>query len=365
MLGADLISTIRRALHPILFKTELPKTPKRILVCNGAHMGDMVISSAVIQSIQDAYPEAELGVLTGSWAKPVLESTTIQTKWVHILDHWKLNRGPSTAFRKYWNYCKQYEVLRSEISELNYDLAIDLYPYFPNSIPLLFAAKIPVRVGYSSGGFHPLLSHSIDWLPSEKRIVDYQMELAKLALPKINTSHRSPALKSSSAPLSDPYIVLHPSSGASGKSWDPAQWTQIIDAFFDYPIIITGHGDADMAIAKKLVDRRPQVINQVNKLSWAQFLATIEHAKVLIAVETVAGHVASAFNTPSISLYDGRSQTSLWAPNHEESVLFSPIDQLQADVVIESAKKKLSPRHTQTEQVRPDDYIDGDLEIPL
>ena len=44
--------------------------------------------------------------------------------------------------------------------DLEYEIAIDTYHFIQNSIPLLWLARIPIRIGYTSGGFGPLLDSS-------------------------------------------------------------------------------------------------------------------------------------------------------------------------------------------------------------
>ena len=66
--------------------------PRRVLLALGGHLGDVVIGSALIPRIRATLPTAEIGVLVGSWARPVLDGHP-DVRWLHFYDHWKLNRA--------------------------------------------------------------------------------------------------------------------------------------------------------------------------------------------------------------------------------------------------------------------------------
>src|SRR5579864_9028118 len=66
------------------------KPPTRILLLNGAHIGDVVIASSVIPILRSAYPDAEIGMLVGTWSQMVVNNHPELT-YTHYVDHWRLN----------------------------------------------------------------------------------------------------------------------------------------------------------------------------------------------------------------------------------------------------------------------------------
>ena len=47
-----------------------------------------------------------LGVLIGSWSRPVLEASDIAAR-IHLIDHWALDRSDRTKWRKITRYLAQ------------------------------------------------------------------------------------------------------------------------------------------------------------------------------------------------------------------------------------------------------------------
>src|SRR3974377_1282456 len=52
----------------------IPSAPRRILVSNIAHLGDVLNATAVIPALRNAFPQAEIGFLTSSWARAIIEN---------------------------------------------------------------------------------------------------------------------------------------------------------------------------------------------------------------------------------------------------------------------------------------------------
>src|ERR1700757_1328965 len=69
-----------------------PEDPKRILVLNGAHIGDIVISTSILPILRSAYPNAQIGFVTGSWSQMVLKDHP-DVYFIHCVDHWWINRN--------------------------------------------------------------------------------------------------------------------------------------------------------------------------------------------------------------------------------------------------------------------------------
>ena len=56
--------------------------PKRILLVNFGHLGDLVISSQLLPAIKGKYPQAKIGFLVGIWASQVLHGHP-DIEWLH------------------------------------------------------------------------------------------------------------------------------------------------------------------------------------------------------------------------------------------------------------------------------------------
>ena len=81
------------------------RTPRRILVANTAHLGDLVLATSVLPALKSAHPEAEIGFLCGGWNQPLAEGHPLVAS-VHSIDHWLQNRGGESLVRKLVRYLR-------------------------------------------------------------------------------------------------------------------------------------------------------------------------------------------------------------------------------------------------------------------
>ena len=136
--------------------------PLRVLVVNWGHFGDVVTILPLLKFLQQHPRVRTLGVLVGSWSRPVLESSDIAAT-IHVIDHWALDRSSRSILRKLTRYLAQRHSLVSELKQANYDVSIDTFVNVPPAHGITWSASIPRRVGFNSAGLGPLLTDPFDW----------------------------------------------------------------------------------------------------------------------------------------------------------------------------------------------------------
>jgi ADP-heptose:LPS heptosyltransferase len=305
--------------------TPLAKAPKRVLIAMGGHIGDAVIGSSVIPLVRAAWPEAEIGVLAASWSKLVLHGHPDVAR-VHLVDHWKLNRDEKSGRRKFTRYLATRRVALKEIRAVEYDLAIDLYPYFPNSIALLARAGIPVRVGYTSGGFGALLTHPQIWRDTPRHTAEYLRDLVRAVEPaagglsRLRYSLAPPALPSGESvwqpPGADGYVIMHIGAGLALREWPLERWKLVVDSLLadGHTLVFTGKGERQAQDAQTLTENKPRCHNLCDRIGWNEFVAVVANAQLAVTVESVAGHLAAGVGTPAVVLMSGMTRLEQWSP---------------------------------------------------
>ena len=83
--------------------------------------------------------------------------------------------------------------------------------------------------------------------------------------------------------------------------------------------MLTGHGERERNQADLLVGG--QTINLVGRLNFDQFISVIEGAKAILCVDSVAGHIAGAYNKNAVIIGNGLSKIERWSPLGEKIVL--------------------------------------------
>ncbi|MEN9343689.1 MAG: hypothetical protein RLZZ453_476 [Chlamydiota bacterium] len=304
-----------------------PLKIEKILLCNGAHLGDVILSTSVLPLIKTAYPDAKIGFLVGSWAKELL-SDHMLVDFVHLLDHWKLNRSPLGKIKKINTYFRNRRQVIAEIKNQKYDLAIDLYPFFPNHVSILYAAHIPIRVGYTSAGWGCRLTHPIDWLHRSEHILDHFLDLLHAVNIDAKTSAPSLIYRKAlpKADLPPSYVVFHMGAGDQKKEWNPLKWRAVLKEFtsLDKRVIFTGLGKRENELIQTVMGKDLPAINLCNALTIKELISVIQHAESVVSVDSAVAHIASAFSIPTTVLYSGINDITLWRPlNPNLKVAFS------------------------------------------
>lgn len=313
--------------------------PRRILLSNLAHLGDVVIATSALAVLKDAYPEAEIGFLYGSWSKELLENHPLIT-YHHTADHWKANRSSLPLWKKIATYLKTAIRARTEIKKIKYDIAIDLYYYFGNAIPLFWSCCIPVRIGFTSGGFGPLLTHRVDRIDQDKHLSLYYLELLKM-LPRAEESFAK--LKPILAPISEKakasliaklppgawekgYFVFHMGAGWERRCWEEQKWREVALSQEGRTIIFTGKGKKDQERIERVIKGIPNAMSFCDQITFAEFAFLIESTQLLVSVNSLPPHIASVYNSPTLVIFCGINQISEWKANHARCrLLMEPV----------------------------------------
>jgi ADP-heptose:LPS heptosyltransferase len=308
-------------------KPAIPVAPRRILIANPAHLGDVLIASAVLPSLRAAYPNAQFGFLIGSWAKPVISAHPDIT-WFHYVDHWKINRNALPIWKKLRHYWRGRQQALHDIRTVGYDLAIDLYYYFPNFIPLLWQSGIPLRIGYVSGGFGPLLTHALKWEERDCHVMDYQKDLLRILglreevldkvwpfLPRQDEAFWK-TLADRLGLQAQQYIVLHMGTGSPLREWPRESWRKLAKKLqeSDLLLVFTGMGSREQLNIEFVVNGLDNYLNLCDQLRWSEYVEVIAHARIVLGVESLSGHLAAAAQVPNIFIKSGITHPLHWVP---------------------------------------------------
>jgi ADP-heptose:LPS heptosyltransferase len=308
-------------------RPQFPSRPERILLANAGHLGDALMSVALVPAIKHVYPQAFIGFLTGTYSRAAVEGHPLLDR-VHYLDHWRASRtNIPLRSRLSAYYLRAMPAMARELSAMSYDIALDLHAWFPNFIPLLWRAGIPVRVGFHRVGFAPLLTHVHKYEYDRRHEMEHQCDLLRLwglppesielARPSIATVPAKALLKVNELLQGmSRYRVLHPASSTPVRDWSASSWSELANNLQKTGItaVITGAGTRDAAIAEQICNSAPSAINAVNRLSWHELMALLSKAEAVYSVDTSIGHAAAALGRPVISIIGGMVDSQHWGP---------------------------------------------------
>jgi ADP-heptose:LPS heptosyltransferase len=318
----------------------LNEEPKRILVLNGAHIGDAVISTSIIPILRSAYPSAAIGFVVGTWSSMVIADHP-DIAFIHQVDHWSLNRRDMSYLKKLRHFRKTYKVALEEIRNIKYDVAVCIFPYFlPDYMDLAWRAGIPIRLGFTNSVFASLAT-ALTEIPTtpflhqgalqaevlrplsigERHMLKRKSALAENTEEAINES--SKLLKVADI-RNAKYCIVHIGAGALNREMPVDFWRDIAATLSkSYPLLFTGRGSREAAEIARVIDGMENCTNACGKLSWNGFVAAVRYADALYGVESMAGHVAAAVDTPSIVVYSGVAGVARWRPEGPLSTVFT------------------------------------------
>ncbi len=300
-------------------------SPERILIIRPSALGDVCRSVPLAAALKEAKPEAEIHWLVNAPFAPVLEAHPAIDRVIpfdrkHLGKHSsRLNLAPILGF------------LRS-LRATRYDTVIDAQGLARSGL-FAFATGARLRIGHRD-------ARELGWLGLNRRIkptpnehtVDRMMALLRPldihpAEPdmRLYTSKADRDWLASKPELTQPYIVLAPTSIWPGKRWP-------IERFAELARHLTGQGHRIVVIGAP--GEEPQctelnslaleglpVVDLVGKTGIGQMLAVLESARIVVANDSAALHMAVGLETPIVALF-GPTRTERVGPYRKpESVI--------------------------------------------
>lgn len=315
------------------------RSPERILLMNGAHIGDVVIATCVLPILRCAYPGVEIGMLIGSWSQMVVKNHPELT-YTHTVDHWRLNRAPVSLYAKVRQSMRTRRTALRQLKQVQYDVSISMFDHYPDFLDIAWAAGIPVRIGFGKSLFSSLATDLVDY-PESPFMHQGACEAELLRALPIGSSHflsrRSSLPPSEDASVEEVcallgvrrieearYRIIHMGSGEIKREFPVAFWREMAERLSPgCRLVFTGRGERESRNIAAAIEGLSNCLNACDRLGWGGFVAAIRHADVVYGVESMAGHVASAVGTKCVVVYGGMAGVAQWRPDGPDVVVFT------------------------------------------
>jgi ADP-heptose:LPS heptosyltransferase len=352
--------------------------PERILIVQLDHMGDAVLTSAMLPRLRAAYPEATIDVLASRSNREVFEADP-HVRRVHVAARNWFERRPNTwaLGSAVW---KLGRVMRLERYDLGIDVRGDIL-----SIMVLALARIPRRVGWAMGGGGFLLTDVATWVPGRHevesrlalvetlgpcdcepvRVAVYSSKrdrarigrLLRRAWPERAPRRRAARVRLAPFAWNDPnpgdrgepvererhrsgrgrrdedrlhagrfgeaapLLAVHLRAGTLAKQWPMEHWQDLVARFLadGWRIVCVG-GDDDVESAAEL-EPHEQLVDWSGRLSLTETAALLERADFFIGSDSGPGHLAASAGTPSVILFSGTNRARQWRPWSRRSLV--------------------------------------------
>lgn len=284
-------------------------TVRKILLTRMKFIGDVVLTTPIIRTLRETYPDAYIAYLGDAKAVSLLE----QNPYLNEIIAFDFSR------KSLFYSLKMFLTLYAK----KFDVVIDLFSN-PRSAVLSFSTMAKVRVGGDARGRRRLYTHRVRDNGKEKTAIEYHYQslemigitplhyATQIFLTDEEKKEAGRLLQSLGVDPSRKIVALHPGGTWPAKLWQKEKFAELARALAEknIAVILTG-GSADIPI-----------VDDVRLQSGALFLGSVP-LRMLAAVYALCGavvsndcgamHIAVAVGTPTVGIF-GPGQDRIWFP---------------------------------------------------
>jgi ADP-heptose:LPS heptosyltransferase len=296
---------------------------RKILMIQLGDIGDVVWAIPAFQAVKDAFPQAELSILTRAPNGDLL------------LDDQTINKVIQFVAQPILAEIRFVKDLRKEKFDLVIDLRADDRGAFTS-----YLSGAPMRAALYYPGLslrNRMFTHLV--VPEKAKEKSYGAAEQSLkiirglgikeetTIPRIHVTGKLTdkiltLIKEEKIAALAGWVSINPFSRWQYKEWDIEKWRQLV--FFIWqkyalPTVIIGSG-AERNRAAEIVSRsQSPLYNLAGKTTLREMSALLQMSRLHIGVDSAAPHIAAAVGTPTITIF-GPTDWQDWAPpgnNHQ------------------------------------------------
>ena len=288
---------------------------RKILVVKLRHLGDVLLTGPVFSALKRAMPGAIVDAYVYEEARPMLEGHPALRGILGYNRKWK-GLGLLPRLRREW-------ALLRGIRKEGYDLVINLTEGDRGALAA-FAAGAEIRVGFDpKGGWQKrLYTHRVKHCPGVRHTVERNLD----ALRRIGIFPEererdlfllvpNEAREAMRKRVGEGFVLIHPTSRWRFKCWPVAKMRELTRRLLKMgkKVVITSGPDAmERAMAGEIGEGFPVQI-LAGEISLKELGALIELSEVLVCVDSVPLHMASALKKRVVAIFGPTSDVT-WGP---------------------------------------------------
>jgi ADP-heptose:LPS heptosyltransferase len=290
---------------------------KNFFVLRNNDLGDVLVATPLICGLKRAFPESNISMGVGDWARPLLENNPYLDEIIACNAPWhnKQNcRFPANSTKTFFEGLL-YVLFSKEsryISAKKFTHGIDVLGSRQGSW-LMRGAKIPKRFGVKGyAGGDNWCTKYIDF-KEERKVAEACLEFLNLMNTEVAIDPRPTIfLTKNEVAEAEVYwgekseskkrIILAPGGGFSEKCWGDQNFSHLTNLLLNnknYQLCIIGSMEDKNRIS---VNDSSQLTNPCGKLSIRQSAAMVSLADYVICNTSLCMHLAGAFKIPALTL---------------------------------------------------------------
>lgn len=324
--------------------------PRRILLVQLDHLGDAVITTAILPALRRRWPNASLEVLA-SRSNRELFATMDEVDWIHVCD---ANRFARTGWGR-WTWGLAILWWGRFFRRRPVDLAIDVRGDFPIAL-LMWLSGARRRLGWACGGGGFLLTDQAPFVPGRAEVASRWALLEQLGIKSMPGEPTHPrvcpsedarravatALDQASDDAEDerPLVAVHMGAGTPAKQWPLEYWVCFVRWLHTQAharVVLVGSSE-DRGGGATIAACCGDVLDWTGRWGIEELAALLNRADLLVGADSGPAHLAAAVGTSAVVLFSGTNDPAQWRPRGAE------IHVLRAPVPCSPCHREVCPR---------------------
>ena len=307
--------------------------PRRILLIRLSAIGDIIMASALIPALAEAWPEARLAWLVEDANAALLQDHSgLDKVFVWPRRRWRQLRREG----RWLALLREWRAFAAELRRARFDLVLDLQGLLKSGVWARLAGG-RARIGLGSReGSQWLMTHTMDTRTETPRIGGEYLKLARalglqparfdMDIRPSPDSRRQAAAALAAAGVDGAFAVLAPFTTRPQKHWFEERWAELarrLAAERGLRAVLLG-GPGDVAAAGRIASAAPGLANLAGRTGLAECAAIIAQAALVVGVDTGLTHLGTAMGAPTLALF-GSTRPYLDTAAARSKVLYQPL----------------------------------------
>lgn len=277
---------------------------KTILFLTLSNLGDIILTTPVLEKLHDEFPGAAIDVITGApgteifRSHPAVREVTVREK----------RRTFGARMREV-----------ADLRGRGYDLVVDL----KNSlIPYLVGARSHSRLSIFRGA----VKHKRDEHLAKLSGLGMDPFSGTRFFVPVTDEERKFARDITGPEASEGAVVISPGAKSHLKRWDAASYAHLADRIVSElgrKVLLTGSDDDREVVGYVRARMKEEAVDLCSRTSIGALSELMRRADLVITNDSAPLHVASAVGTPTIAIF-GPSDDRKYGPLAENSVVIKP-----------------------------------------
>jgi len=302
---------------------------KRILVITLSNIGDVILTTSVIDTVINEFPGVKLDVIVGPRAKDIFE------------EHRNINR--IYVYDKHTSFMEKLKLIK-ELHSKHYDVAVDLKH---TVIPYLVGAKVKSPAfGRIKEGLHKKDQHL-----SVIKSMGMKTENAKsnIQISQKDKERVSGYLKQ----IKGKFVVVSCGAKSHTKRWPTSYFAALCDKIkndLGYEVVLVGKEeevspDSDRVVIDEVKQKmKTKAHDFIGMTNVRELSVLIKESHLLITNDSAPLHVASCVNIPTIAIF-GPTDEKKYGPLADRSIVLrkklkcTPCEKAQCEYNYECMRK--------------------------